>query len=266
MGTQVNAIQLDGFHLAPEAMFYNPEMIHLVNPEPAKVKAISRALDEKVHFSRMAQQMLAHDHSTNLDAFSRSADDHYTHSHRHPVAEKSRNSGAKADPALFEELKKMEQKAFEAPEKDSSDPGIDEHAHHQHHRREAVPECKIASFDTEEAQALCRGFLSLGFKWLGEEKAAALTKHVFPAKDPRKKTKFIDGLYNDKIPVDPEYAGQVAVNIVGLLRRCNPYADLCSTIDLMILVGKKEKHHYLQQPQLEPQPVFKNKPLFIDEV
>jgi len=96
-------------------------------------------------------------------------------------------------------------------------------------------------FTPEDSQALCRGFIILSYKWLGKEKACTVIPEVFPGGEAEKRTKFLQGLYDEKIPIDSEYAEKVAFNILGLLRTWNPDRDISAIVDFVLQTGSREK-------------------------
>jgi len=256
MGMKVDSIQLGAFYLDVQSLNFSPETMHLSPFASARAAMLSRESSEKVHFSRLALQARQHDQARRV------AERHAKLPHRtNPAHDPRVQPGKTANPnlPLFVQLLKMEEEAQEtyfkeqahSPNPPKTSPG-EEHRKMDLTRWEGQEYARTALFTPAQSQALCRGFITLCFKWLGEEEAKAVVPQVFPLRREKDRAQYLSALYNDKLPVRAEYAELVALNIVGLLRRQNPGQDVSPTIDFVMQIGNKptvaHPDHYKADP------------------
>ena len=155
-------------------------------------------------------------------------------------------AGMIIDPPLFAQLLRMEQEAHEAQLKQSAaqEQGKVSREEEEYYQKElsrwegsGSEYQKSSLFTPAQAQALSRGFIALTFEWMEEDNAKAVVPQIFPEKREDERVQFLAGLYDYNLPVNPEYAESVALNILSLLKKFNPDQDISETIEYMITFG-----------------------------
>jgi len=245
MGMKVDSIQLGAFYLDVQSLNFSPETMHLSPFASARAAMLNRDGSEKVHFSRLALQARQHDQARRVAERQNKLPIRSHPAHDPRVRQ---NQPAAANLPLFLQLLKMEEEAQETYFKEQAhNPNPKKSSPEEKHRKMDLTRWegqeqeyeRTALFTPEQSQALCRGFITLCFKWLGEEEAKAVVPQIFPPRREKDRAQYLSALYNDKLPVRAEYAELVALNIVGLLRRQNPGQDVSPTIDFVMQIGNK---------------------------
>jgi len=147
------------------------------------------------------------------------------------------------DIPLFAQLMVMEKEAQSRQVKRESD-SLRQALEEDYRREELTPwegtkqeYEQTALFTPDQSKALCRGFFTLSVKWLGEEETRVLLPQIFPEDRDKDRAQYLEALYDEAAPVNPEYAELVALNIVALLRKNNPGEDITATIDYVMQAG-----------------------------
>lgn len=255
MGMKIDSVQLAPFHLGPDKISFSPEMRHHYANSAQKAALLSQSPAERVHFSSLAQLAQAHEMKLNAQEIVKSQ----------PVARPGAAAPqipriTPAQAMLSAEMLNIgkpplesnacevhpEFNYFSCPIVKDKDDGHQDEARRDEQQEEAFLQSEEEEmlelddlFTPTQAQSLGRGFITLSFKWLGEEKARQVVPKIFPPRREKDREKYLSGLYNHMEPVNSEYAQEVALNIVSLLKEMNPGEDITPTLELMLQVGGK---------------------------